>query len=138
MIKTKKPSRTHKKISLFQLCLSVLLVTGLSLVSMGSAYAELPHLQTPKIKAPSLEGSVLKNDVTQPLYIALPKGYDKGNTRYPVVYFLHSYGAKPEQAKILAAQASNFIVVGVNGYNHYAGSFYACLLYTSPSPRDRG
>jgi len=47
---------------------------------------------TDKMFSPSLEGNLMKTSPTKYMNIYLPPGYDEGDTRYPVIYYLHGSG----------------------------------------------
>lgn len=102
--------------------------------SVKLAASEHKFEQHITIAAPSLSNALLNTSTKQPISVYLPKSYFTTNTAFPVIYYLHGYGGKPTQAKILVGDISNnliskgkakeMIVVGVNGHNQFAGSFY--------------
>ena len=94
------------------------------------AEAQDDRIQSISIEAPSLLKSVIPNKPQQDLVVILPTDYHVNKKSYPVLYYLHGYGGRPSQAKVLAPYSQNFIVVGINGYNKFAGSFYANSVVT--------
>lgn len=100
------------------------------------AYAQ-GSLEIIKVHGPSLEGNLEGDSATRDVYVYLPPGYADSGKRYPVIYFLHGYGANaqvysdnvlrlPQSVdEALAAGAQEFIVVMPDAYTVYAGSMYA-------------
>jgi len=84
----------------------------------------------------SLEGNLLDDSATRTMNIYLPPGYDEGETRYPVVYYLHGYTANHTMwinffglhnamdNLIKQGKVQDMIIVMPNAFNRYGGSFY--------------
>lgn len=112
------------------LVLGVLLLTSVAALAQGT-------LQQIKVNGPSLVGNLEGNVSERDVFVYLPPGYTEGNQRYPVVYFLHGYGATaqiyvngvlqlPGSADAaIAAGAEPAIVVVPDASNNYGGSMYA-------------
>jgi S-formylglutathione hydrolase FrmB len=85
----------------------------------------------------SLEGNLEHNSADRTVFILLPPSYDQAaKRRYPVVYFLHGYGAtseetlgwtKMEQRQLGAMKATGreFIVVAPDSNTLMGGSMYS-------------
>jgi len=90
--------------------------------------------------APSLQGSLLPNEPTQPVVVYLPPAYDDSTSRYPVVYYLPGFttdvteyidgtfdglhaGELLDRA-IAEGRVGDFLLVVVQGRNALGGSFY--------------
>jgi hypothetical protein len=95
---------------------------------------ELNYFKTDYISSPSLRNNKLGDPDTQPVRIFLPPSYYNSQKRYPVVYYLHSYGSsfleidwyKNAYKEFNSSSNTNeFILVCVNGRNRFDGSFYA-------------
>ena len=110
--------------------LCTLLLPGLA-VAQGT-------LETIQVHGPALEGNLAGDDPEREVFVYLPPGYaEDTGTRYPVVYFLHGYGATaqiyvegvldlPASADAaITAGAQPAIIVVPNAYNTYSGSMYA-------------
>lgn len=90
-----------------------------------------------KVHGPSLEGNLEGDSATRDVFVYLPPGYADSDKRYPVVYFLHGYGATAalysERVlrlpagvdEAIAAGARESIVVMPDAYSAYSGSMYA-------------
>jgi len=88
-----------------------------------------------EIETPSLQQSVLKNPSHQKLSVFLPDNYFESKQRYPVIYYFHGYGGNEKEAGYIAGdiyedlmahkKAKKMIIVGINGNNHFGGSFFA-------------
>ena len=86
------------------------------------------------IAAPSLSNALLNTPTKQSISVYLPIRYFTKDTLFPVIYYLHGYGGKPTQAQLLVGdiknnliskgEATEMIVIGVNGHTHITGSFY--------------
>jgi len=86
----------------------------------------------------SITSASLKNNAgestTRRVWVYLPPGYEHGDRRYPVIYFLHGYGGfldlSTEQSRILdqaidSGRIRPFIFVVSDQSTSYGGSFYA-------------
>jgi S-formylglutathione hydrolase FrmB len=68
-------------------------VVTLLVLATGQAQAE-GRLDMIRVHGASLEGNLQGNDPDRDVFVYLPSSYDTDtNRRYPVVYFLHGYGA---------------------------------------------
>lgn len=99
---------------------------------------EAGELQHISVFGPSLEGNLEGDDAERDVYVYLPPGYNRNNTkRYPVLYFLHGYAntAKAYTNGILrlpgsvdqavAAGARETIIVLPDAHTIYGGSMYS-------------
>jgi pimeloyl-ACP methyl ester carboxylesterase len=89
-----------------------------------------------RFEAKSIQGNAGAEDPLRRLSIYLPPGYDKSETRYPVIYFLHGYEVNDSLMgewlglKSLLDKAINsrkippVIFVLPNSHTRYLGSFY--------------
>jgi len=93
-----------------------------------------------EVPAPSLAGSRIPNAPLQPALVLLPPGYDIGNKRYPVIYYLPGFRtdvdeyvngafdgfdlARTLQRSVASGAVRPCILVIVNGRNALGGSFY--------------
>lgn len=108
----------------------------LFLLLAGQAMAQ-GKLEKIRVHSPSLEGNLQGNDAERDVWVYLPPGYERGNRRYPVVYFLHGYAVTAEvyvndvlriPASTDAAMAggqNEFIIVMPDAFTRFGGSFYA-------------
>jgi len=92
---------------------------------------------TDKMFSPSLEGNLLKDPSTRYMTIYLPPGYDEGDTRYPVIYYLHGHTLNHTtwvkywgihnvmSSLIKQGKAQEAIIVMPDANNKYRGSYYA-------------
>jgi S-formylglutathione hydrolase FrmB len=90
-----------------------------------------------KVNGPSLAGNLEGNAAERDVFVYLPAGYADSDKRYPVVYFLHGYGATaqiyvdgvlqlPEAAdQAIAAGAQEAIIVVPDASSNYGGSMYS-------------
>jgi predicted esterase len=94
------------------------------------------------IDAPSLRNNLVGDSPSRKVLVYLPPGYeDAPDTRYPVIYLLHSYGADPESwlgrngyegmhvgevldALIASGEIRPLIVVMPDAKNRFGGSWY--------------
>jgi enterochelin esterase-like enzyme len=118
--------------SLVALCTLVL-----GFVLPGEALAAAGKLEKIRIHGASLEGNLQGNDATRDAWVYLPPGYEKGRTRYPVVYFLHGYAVTADVyvndvLKIpgavdtaMSAGAPPAIIVMPDAFTRFGGSFYS-------------
>ena len=93
-------------------------------------------VEVAQLQSESLTGTKTGLDPVRSVYVYLPPGYARSNTRYPVVYFLHSifWSAKQMfadgrvQARLDRAMANGvtkeFILVAADYSTPFAGSFY--------------
>ncbi len=88
---------------------AVALTGGLAVgQKLSSAGAQAPQTLYISCSSPSLGGRL-------PAAIYLPRNYDAGDARYPVVYFLHGLPANPTAYKI-----NGFVAAAVAASNHAA------------------
>jgi len=114
--------------------MAILLWISVFLAGIDSALSEVV---TDEIFSPSLEGNLLGDPATRPVSIYLPSGYNSGNTRYPVVYYLHGYtgddkswvnlfGIRNVMDELVdQSKVQEMIIVMPNAHNRYDGSWYA-------------
>jgi len=100
----------------------------------ASAQGTLERIQ---VRGASLEGNLSGDDASRSVAVYLPPSYAASpNRRYPVVYFLHDYGATaeayirliglPESLNAaIAAGAKEMIVVLPDAHTRYDGSMYS-------------
>jgi len=112
--------------------LASLLVAGTAMAQAGGG-----TLEQIRVPGPSLAGNLSGDDATRDVFVYLPPGYaGQTDRRYPVVYFLHGYGANaqayvnllglPEAAdQAIAAGAREMIVVLPDANSPYSGSMYS-------------
>ena len=99
--------------------------------------AQLPgKIVEQTINAPSLQNNKGGEDPVRHVSIYLPPGYDNSAQRYPVLYFLHGYGAndkdivqwfdirKRMDAAIASGKIKPFIIVLADSRTKFLGSFY--------------
>jgi len=90
-----------------------------------------------RVMVDSITSASLQNDAgestTRRVWIYLPPGYDTGDGRYPVIYYLHGYGGPPDfstnQTRILdmaidSRRIRPVIFVVSDQSTSYGGSFY--------------
>lgn len=118
--------------SLMALCALVL-----GFLLPGEVLAAAGKLEKVRIHGASLEGNLQGNDATRDAWVYLPPGYEKGRTRYPVVYFLHGYAVTADVyvndvLKIpgavdaaMSAGAPPAIIVMPDAFTRFGGSFYS-------------
>lgn len=111
-----------------------LLASGLCVAAAASAEGTLEQI---RVFGPSLEGNLQGNDPTRDVFVYLPPSYEAdANRRYPVVYFLHGYGAQAQAyvnlmglpgaaGEAMAAGAREMIVVLPDTFTLYSGSMYS-------------
>lgn len=101
----------------------------------GLAAAEFPHgtVVTESIHSKNLENKMGENP-TRAISVYLPPGYERGDQRYPVIYFLHGFTGdntmlKPVAPLLDRAIATHrirpFIMVIPDEKTTYDGSFYS-------------
>lgn len=113
---------------------------GLSLavaLAVPVAAQETARLNVETVHSPAIAGNLEGNTADREVYVITPPGYDEsGDTRYPVVYFLHGYWGSPEgyykqfidfpAAVTAQAEAGHpMIVVVPNGSSKLKGGFYS-------------
>jgi enterochelin esterase-like enzyme len=100
--------------------LAIAAITLAAVLSEGSPAKTASPARTVTVmcNSPSLDGKL-------PAAVYLPAGYQNGNTRYPVVYFLHglpagpsSYTANSFVARAIAEDGRHAIVVAPQGARH--------------------
>lgn len=116
--------------------LFAIIVTVLGLMTVQSALAQ-GQLQKIKVHGPALEGNLEGNAAERDVFVYLPPGYASSDKRYPVIYFLHGYGATAEiyangvlklpgaADAAIAAGAKEAIVVLPDASSSYGGSMYS-------------
>jgi S-formylglutathione hydrolase FrmB len=95
-------------------------------------------VETIKVHGKSLEGNLEGDSPDRDVFVYLPPSYaTEKNRRYPVVYFLHGYGAKAEAYwklmevpatadKLMSSGAAHeMILVHPDAYTLYNGSMYS-------------
>jgi S-formylglutathione hydrolase FrmB len=114
------------------LLFSVFAVAGVAVAQTGTG-----TLQEIKVLGPSLEGNLEGDDPNRTVFDYLPPSYaTAANRRYPVVYFLHGYGATaqayinllglPEAADgVFGAEVREMIVVLPDASSVWNGSMYS-------------
>lgn len=71
-----------------------LLCTVLCAALLAPVAAAQGQLEQIKVAGPSLEGNLAGDPAERDVFVYLPPGYaQSGDKRYPVIYFLHGYGA---------------------------------------------
>ena len=93
-----------------------------------------------EIPAPSLANNMIEEPVRQNISIYLPKFYDNGDKKYPVVYYLPgwrgSYDGTGDMFKyqmdilINKGISKEMIIVCINGTNKLFGSYYVNSIVT--------
>ena len=116
--------------------LSVLVFFCLILVNLV-AIAQEGQVIRETVYSPSLEGNLLGDSPNRQVTIYLPPGYDVGDARYPVIYYLHGYTGSDTVLNgwwgihnamnnmIKQGNVQEMIIVMPNAYNKYGGSWYA-------------
>lgn len=106
-----------------------------------------PRYVPDEITSPSLEGNLLGDPATRPMWVWLPPGYDTSpEQRYPVIYLLHGFTGDHTSLKthpfvdvrvgevaadlIAKGQLEKTILVMPDASNVYGGSFYANNVVT--------
>jgi S-formylglutathione hydrolase FrmB len=112
------------------------------LASSGLAQAGEARYVLDKITSPSLEGNLLGDPVTRPMWVWLPPSYDTSPAkRYPAIYLLHGFTGDHNQFKygpmlnlnigemasglIAKGRIEEVIIIMPDASNVYGGSFYA-------------
>jgi len=75
----------------FQLLFAMLISIALLATSSIEPALAQGKVITDKMFSTSLEGNLLNDPSTREMNIYLPPSYDEGDTRYPVIYYLHGY-----------------------------------------------
>ena len=110
-------------------------ILWVTVFSVGICNA-LGEVITDEIFSPSLDGNLLGDSATRPMKIYLPPSYNSGNSRYPVIYYLHGYtgdekgwlscGIHTAMDELIAqGEVQEMILVMPNAQNQYDGSWYA-------------
>lgn len=109
----------------------------LSTVALSSQTLAQGIVEQISLFSPALENNLNGDDPQRDIFVYLPPGYEDGDQRYPVIYFLHGYavGAPvyvegvlnlPESVNDAIAQgADEAIIVVPNAFNRYGGSMYS-------------
>lgn len=118
-------------LSLIMFIISVMVLPAV----LGQEAGEVQHI---RVFGPSLEGNLEGDDAERDVYVYLPPGYNKDNTRrYPVLYFLHGYIATAKAYAVgllklpgsvdqaVAAGARAMIIVLPDAHTIYGGSMYS-------------
>jgi S-formylglutathione hydrolase FrmB len=89
-----------------------------------------------RVEGNSLVGNLEGDDYVRDVYVYLPPGYATSQKRYPVVYFLHGYGATAQAYvervlnlpggadEAIGKGSQEMIVVVPDAYTLYSGSMY--------------
>ena len=125
-----------------EICVFIAVCTIAILANSGLARAGEPRYVLDKITSPSLEGNLLGDPATRPMWIWLPPSYDTSpEKRYPTIYMLHGFTGDHTAFKYhpfvnvdIGAVASDLIAKGLIGEviivmpdasNVYGGGFYS-------------
>jgi enterochelin esterase-like enzyme len=120
---------------------AVAVCAGLSSSLAAQAAGALEHI---RVHGAALEGNLAGDDATRDAFVYLPPSYASSRSRrYPVVYFLHGYGATAERYsaflelpksvdEAIAGGGREMIVVLPDAHNAYDGSMYS----SSPTTGD--
>jgi S-formylglutathione hydrolase len=106
--------------------------------------AQTGTVVTETVLSPSLEGNLLGDSTERAVSIYLPPGYQKGPSRYPVVYLLNGWGDTNKSwiegdwanvprimdRLISYGKVREMIVVMPDGSNKYGGSYYTNSIAT--------
>jgi S-formylglutathione hydrolase FrmB len=127
--------RTHHLIQLVQRALGACaLLCSLLQSPLVLAQGTLEQI---KVSGPSLAGNLEGNSAERDVFVYLPDGYANSGKRYPVIYFLHGYGATAQiyangvlqlpgsAATAIAAGAQEAIIVLPDASSNYGGSMYS-------------
>ncbi|MEB2775336.1 alpha/beta hydrolase-fold protein [Algoriphagus sp. D3-2-R+10] len=116
-----------------KLFLILLMISGVHQFTLSQTGGE--------IRVDSLYSTFLENDfgetTTREISVYLPPTYEEGETRYPVIYFLHGFTGTHEMSgmkeildyAIVSKRIRPFILVIPNQLTTYGGSFYSNSEY---------
>jgi S-formylglutathione hydrolase FrmB len=125
-------SKTMKQVRVLAAMATLLL--GSLVATAATAQGTLQQI---KVHGPALEGNLEGNAAERDVFVYLPAGYADSSKRYPVVYFLHGYGATAEiyvngvlqlpgsADQAIAAGAQEAIIVVPDASSNYGGSMYS-------------
>jgi S-formylglutathione hydrolase FrmB len=114
--------------------LGLLLVWGLA--CLAQPVLAQGTLEKIRVEGTSLVGNLAGDDYVRDVYVYLPPGYADSQKRYPVVYFLHGYGATAQTYvervlnlptgadEAIGKGSQEMIVVVPDAYTIYNGSMY--------------
>jgi enterochelin esterase-like enzyme len=134
--------RTIKNVYRPEICLFLAVCTIAIFANSGLAQEGEPRYALDEITSPSLEGNLLGDPATRPMWVWLPPSYDTSpDKRYPTIYLLHGFTGDHNQFKYgpmlnlnIGEMASNLIAEGrieeviivmPDASNVYGGSFYS-------------
>lgn len=106
------------------------------MLSAAPVGAQEGRLEQVRVYGPSLDGNLQGNDATRDVFVYLPASYEsEPDRRYPVIYFLHGYGATAEAyVNLLGLPAAvdepmsgarEMILVLPDTFTVYNGSMYS-------------
>jgi S-formylglutathione hydrolase FrmB len=108
-----------------------LLFGSINSVAQTNGHGTFVHL---RFEAASIKGNLAGENALRRVSVYLPPGYDKGNTRYPVIYCLHAYDTSDSTSMIgigqslddaiITHQVRPVIMVMPDSETEYKGSFY--------------
>ena len=139
-----RPSEIGEITVRLQAVLPLLIVGGVACLWQPGARAQTSGpekagtVETIKVHGASLEGNLEGDSADRDVFVYLPPGYaSQPNRRYPVVYFIHGYGATaeaywkmmtvPDAANKLmnAGTVNEMILVNPDAHTIYDGSMYS-------------
>lgn len=125
---------------------AVVFISAVGCENLPAPSADTPVTASPTTPLPS--GSVVKGEITsqalaenlvgdpasRAYYVYLPPGYESGERRYPVIYYLHWFGGGPSTLALETAsqmdqmigsgRLRDVILVFPDGANRFIGSWY--------------
>lgn len=133
---------TIKNVYKPEICVFLAVCTIVFLANSGLAQAGESRYVLDKITSPSLQGNLLGDPATRPMWVWLPPSYDTSpKKRYPTIYMLHGFTGDHNQFKygpmlklnigemasrlIAEGRIEEVIIVMPDASNVYGGSFYA-------------
>nr|PZN70224.1 MAG: esterase [Pseudomonadota bacterium] len=118
--------------------LAPLVLAGTWMLQATAAEPPAGRLEQIQVHGPSLEGNLSGDSATRTVFVYLPPGYAAdGSRRYPVLYFLHGFGAAAQMyvnflglprvldAAIAEGRVPPLIVVLPDVLNRFGGSMYS-------------
>lgn len=134
--------RTIKNVYRPGICVFLIVSATAILANSGLAQAGEPRYVLDRITSPSLQGNLLGDPATRPMWVWLPPSYDTSpEKRYSTIYMLHGFTGDHTSFKYhpfvnidIGAAASNLIAQGLieeviivmpDASNVYGGSFYS-------------
>jgi S-formylglutathione hydrolase FrmB len=112
------------------------LVISLLVLSLFQSVLAQGTLEKIRVEGNALAGNLEGDDHVRDVYVYLPPGYAGSQKRYPVLYFLHGYGATAQTYvervlnlpagadEAIARGSQEMIVVVPDAYTLYNGSMY--------------